>query len=39
MDQDHEAEAGRREELAPTRDAAKPDEAGKRVRKQIDPDA
>jgi hypothetical protein len=38
MDQDHEAEPGRREELARTRDAAKPDEAGKRMRKQIDPE-
>jgi hypothetical protein len=38
MDQDHEAEATRREELARTRGAAKPDEGQEGTRKQIDPE-
>jgi hypothetical protein len=38
MEQDHEAEAERREQPARTRDAAKPDEAGKSARKHIDPE-
>jgi hypothetical protein len=38
MEQDHEAEAKRREQSAGIRDAAKPDEAGKSARKHIDPE-
>jgi hypothetical protein len=38
MEQDYEAEAKRREQSAGTRDAAKPDEAGKSARKHIDPE-
>jgi len=38
MDQDHEAEATQRVELARTRDAAKPDEGRERTPKQIDPE-
>ena len=38
MDQDHKAEAKRRDELARTRNAAKPDGAGKTAHKQIDPE-
>jgi hypothetical protein len=38
MEQDHEAEAKRREQSAGTRDAAKPDEAGKSAPKHIDPE-
>jgi hypothetical protein len=38
MDQDHEAEATRREELDRARDAAKPDEGREPTRKQIDPE-
>jgi hypothetical protein len=38
MDQDHEAEAKRREQSVRTRDAAKPDEACKKARKNIDPE-
>jgi hypothetical protein len=38
MERDHEAEAKRREQSVRTRDAAKPDEAGKRERKHIDPE-
>jgi hypothetical protein len=38
MEQDHEAEARRREQSAGTRDAAKLDEAGESARKHIDPE-
>ena len=38
MEQDYEAEAKRHEQSVRTRDAAKPDEAGKRARKHIDPE-
>jgi hypothetical protein len=38
MEQDHEAEAKRREQSAGTRGAAKPDETGKSARKHIDPE-
>jgi hypothetical protein len=38
MDQDQEAEAIRREEPTRPRDAAKPDEAEKKAKKQIDPE-
>jgi hypothetical protein len=38
MDQDQEAEAIRREEPTRPRDSAKPDEAGKKAQKQIDPE-
>jgi hypothetical protein len=38
MEQDHEAEAKRREQSAGTQDTAKPDEAGKSARKHIDPE-
>ena len=38
MSQDHEAEVSRREEPIRPRDAAKPDKAGKKAQRQIDPD-
>jgi hypothetical protein len=38
MEQDHEAEAQRRKQSVRTRDAAKPDAAGKRPWKHIDPE-
>jgi predicted glycosyltransferase len=38
MEQDYELEAERREQPARTRDAAKPDAAGKSARKHIDPE-
>jgi hypothetical protein len=38
MEQDHKAEAERRERSAGTQDAPRPDEAGKSTRKHIDPE-
>ena len=38
MEQDHEAEAKRHVQSVRTRDTAKPDEAGKRAQKYIDPE-
>jgi hypothetical protein len=38
MQENHEAEAKRREQLVLARDAAKSDEAGRRVRKHIEPE-
>jgi hypothetical protein len=38
MSQDHEAEVKPREEPTRPRDAAKPDKAGKKAQKQIDPE-
>jgi hypothetical protein len=38
MEENHEAEAKRREQSVLARDAAKSDEAGKRVRKHIEPE-